>query len=511
LNQGVYVVRPNTAERLGFQVLDSESGVTAYRYAFVQNDAQTPDVVTWSDYYQIQDDPVFATATSVSHVAFTRQEGFADSQVWRLLLQVKNRSGLVSTIAELPDLLVDLSAPVVSLDTEHSGAAVEPGSQEGSRPVFNTAGDLRLNIDNEAGEVVAVDYVLRSPQGAHVGHGGFVQPRAMMQIKLPFAPAEQEDSSGVYLMEVDVTDHGERTSKLLQEIRYNAAPTLMIEDKETRPGALVRFDGADVIFDADGIQEMRVTVLDGAQNVINDQAVSDRNAWQVALYHQDPRAGQTEYTVRVTARDTYGQESSAESKVTVRNTRSGTLYVSEYWSAEHRITGPVVVPAGITLTVTAGTRVMAVPGLEGELPGLTVLAGGVLVHEGAAEYTLESLVSDATWAGLAIYGQAQLSGITVRGARRGIAVLSNNVAPMVGVRVESNVTGVHVVGVSVEIRDSFILSNRYYGIKEDRAGSVRLIDNAFSSNGWDYYQDGGALLSPADLNRIRGNRGNTGE
>lgn len=512
INEGRYITDTNEVVRLFFDGSDGESGVPEYRVAVWPYGRALPtdiEALDWSDYRSVADDPDFTVVNTIEDVTAQRQEGFDDEEVWTALVQARNRAGVASSIVQSPALVVDITAPEVSLIEDSSGVSSEAASSGGVRPIYNEDGTLSYRIDREGGEVIEVSYTVLSPEGLELTGEKFVLERSAGVFELPFEPTLLGGDTGVYTVQIDLTDHGGRTTQLFQELRFNARPLIQIADKETTPGRPFGFDETDAVYDVDGISDLQIEIVDGEGQQLSLEHPSDWTQWSTVLYHDGERVSESSYTLRVTAWDLFGQETSAEASITVGNTRSGPLYADEYWSGEHRITGPVEVGDGITLTIATLTRVLGVLGTgEEDPPGLTIAAGGTLVSEGAVDYDRESLDETGYWEGISVYGTADLDGATVRHARRGITVVSELVETMENLSIEENVIGIHVWGSSVTIRNATITGNEHYGIKEDYAGAVRLIGNIFSGNGHNYYRDGGFLPDIDEINATDGNDGN---
>ena len=276
-------------------------------------------------------------------------------------------------------------------------------------------------------------------------------------------------------------------------IRLNRAPSVYVNDILTVPGKPVSIEDYRTL-DLDGIQSYFLQVIHNGVTIAEWNG-SNLEDWKHTFYQRD-NSSESKYTLMTSATDIYGLTGSSSSTVIVQNTSSGDLYTDEVWQGEHRITGPVRVLSGTTLTVKDGTNIFAVMG-SGKVPRLIIEEGAKLIHEGGANYGIESLYRNDYWDGIEIAGDANLKNIRVSRARRGITLLNNSIKDIDNVGFYGNLIGLHLVGTSPKIKECLFTSNRHYGVKEDFDSRPVLEGNTFQNNFYDYYQNqsGGRLLA----------------
>ncbi|MBI9100048.1 MAG: right-handed parallel beta-helix repeat-containing protein, partial [Spirochaetaceae bacterium] len=222
---------------------------------------------------------------------------------------------------------------------------------------------------------------------------------------------------------------------------------------------------------------------------------------------------ESEYLLKVKAVDGLGQALEKEYPFTVVNTRNGTLYTSEVWSGEHQIDDTVIVPEDLDLTLAANTNVSVYVSPDQEKPiALIVEEGADLIHEGSARYSVTSLMDEAYWQGIILHGMANVENLYISGALRGITLSNPDITTITNCELIDNTIGLHLFGTSPFISNSLFRGNKFYGIKEDSNAAPVVRDNLFGNNGFDYYREGGFLLSSNEINHIKNeNRGNDQE
>ncbi len=243
----------------------------------------------------------------------------------------------------------------------------------------------------------------------------------------------------------------------------------------------------------------------------NDNTDASFGASAVHKYGQSPTqtTDTTSYTLSL---DIPGNASPINLIVTVQDTQDGTLYVSEDWHGNHKVTGVVVVPAGLVLTIEPYESVQFQGGLgAGFGQGLDVK--GTLIA--ADQITFQPAPGQTSgWGTLLIEGgaAAQFGAALIEGADRGIAVGPGASVSLNGVTLTQNKTGLHLVGVSATtVAGATITGNTLYGIKEDSGGRPALTNSIIQGNFRNYYSWSSGLLSITAINALPGNSGNQGE
>lgn len=220
-----------------------------------------------------------------------------------------------------------------------------------------------------------------------------------------------------------------------------------------------------------------------------------------------------EYSLTLTVRDADGVIYVIVSTVRVSNTGSGQLYLDEVWSGTHRLYGDVTVPAGIKLTIEPGTEVIidGIPGVTGYNHAL-IISGSLEVNGENGGVVFSSVTgTPGGWRGIYIEGRAALTGLTVRDAERGIAVVDNAVVSINKCALRENQIGIHVYNAKPAINETVFQGNLLYGIKEDENGQPAVTGCYFSDNGINYYDQELMELSLEELNAEPGNTGNWAE
>lgn len=185
--------------------------------------------------------------------------------------------------------------------------------------------------------------------------------------------------------------------------------------------------------------------------------------------------------------------------VTVRDTQEGELFTSEVWRGAHTLTGTVVVPSGMTLTVgsSAMETDMVVSSIGGPgagyNQGIHVMNGGVLTVD-ADENTVVFTKTEGQeqgWGTLFIDtgATATISESVIEYADRGVTANEGSSVSITGSTIRQNNIGVHVLGgSSVTILNSSIIENAVYGVKEERNATPVLRANSIFENLRDYYE-----------------------
>lgn len=216
-----------------------------------------------------------------------------------------------------------------------------------------------------------------------------------------------------------------------------------------------------------------------------------------------------EYTLSLTVTDQDGGVAVASTRVKVENTTEGSLYMDEVWSGVHRIYGDVTVPAGITLTILPGTQVIVDGTPEnGYFHGLRV-KGSLAVQGGEPAVSFSSVTGQAGgWKGIYVEGRAELSGVTVRDAMRGLLVTETGNVTVSNCSFQGNKVGVHMFQAKPVVNNCLFQENTVYGIKEDQGGRPVVMNCRFVGNGINYYHETLTDITMEQLNEIEGNYGN---
>jgi hypothetical protein len=500
-NSRGYITDPNEVGNVEISGVDEESGISGYRYAFSSKPDTNPSLLTWSQIRQLDDYPLFYVPSTFTGLNMENQQSFPDGSEWYIYAQLINRAGVMSSPAVSAPLIVDTAAAEFTLAETGNGEKLELGTGGVQRPVFNEDGQVRVQVTAEAGEYAVVAYRVLNPQGIVLASSEFLHDLTDPVFEIPFSPSFWDNTPGVYAFQITLVDQGNRASQNTFEVRYNSGPELYLDDLETTPGANVSFTDDSYIYDVDGISEISVSVYNSGTLVYETQ-VGSLYEWTQEFFHSELHSPITEYEVIVSATDGLGISSESTTTVTVHNTRSGTLLTDEYWSGIHQLTGEVIVPDGLTLTIADGTAIHAIPANENSQfsgAGLKVLQNARLNHEGQAIYTRDPSASTGMWQGIQIYGDTVIETVTISGAERGLALI-NGISQLDNIRFLGNEIGLHAFGGTVAVSGATFEGNTFYGIKEEEDSQVIVEDSIFNDNGFAYYSSDGQLLSVDEVN-----------
>lgn len=184
-----------------------------------------------------------------------------------------------------------------------------------------------------------------------------------------------------------------------------------------------------------------------------------------------------------------------------------TLAADEEWSENRTINGQLVVPAGVTLTISPG-MVVTFDGPANCDPcynGL-IIEGTLIVGTGV---TFSAHSSKPGWMGIIISGNANMNGANISLAQQGLTVLNRANVTVDGCSFSQNFAGIRVYGNHPVITNCVFQGNTY-GIKEDTIGARRptVSGCTFIANSVAYYDDQSTWVTIEQLNKIPGNGGN---
>lgn len=188
-------------------------------------------------------------------------------------------------------------------------------------------------------------------------------------------------------------------------------------------------------------------------------------------------------------------------------TSRGTLYENEvWWSGIHYITGDVIVPEGLTLTIEPGTQVISVD--NSDIKPALIIKGEMTTGTGSSFTPSTGIIGD--WKGIIVEGKAALEGATISHAERGLAALDGAILNITNCTFKNNIVGVHAYNSNPSV-SGCLFENNVYGIKEDEGGRPVVKDCRFTGNGVDYYHLDLTEISLEQLNALPGNEGNSNE
>jgi hypothetical protein len=311
----------------------------------------------------------------------------------------------------------------------------------------------------------------------------------------------------IYPVHIDmITQDNETKSKVIY-VRYNKAPVITTTEGlfVVNPGHSKKINELVSVTDGDenipgdypltfiwdpcsGTEAVSWTGGTGSTEVLGDGAEKS-----VCFVQSSEKAQTSDYTGKLTVTDRYGKSSSSDIKIRVVNTQSGMLLVNEYWTDTHQLTGTVVVPADLQLTLDGCT--VTVGGIMNDAKkiyagGITVEKGGTLLAAGSAPSVLQSDDSSVKWYGLKIAGTFDGSAVQVSNAERGISMLPGSLVHLEKMNISGCTTGIHMLGGTLKIQDAEITHNKEYGIKCEDTSVPDIKNPVLENNGENYYLNG---------------------
>jgi hypothetical protein len=308
-----------------------------------------------------------------------------------------------------------------------------------------------------------------------------------------------ESQPQVYQIAAQAVDAAGNSGQIkVQTIRVNAPPRITLAPEfDSTPGARVQFQASVVDPDGTGAGMSYLWEPGDGSGSITGEAPEHQYL-----------GGPHDYQVTLTVTDADGGVATATTVVKVRNTSRGTLYMDETWRGVHRISGQVIVPAGVTLTIEPGAEVI-IDGIPGETSNhhSLIIKGALKVGSGTHFHSVNGSPTYG-WKGISIEGKAFFEGMTIEDAQRGLIITGMADVTVINCVFEDNYIGIHVCGGIITIQNSTFIQNLWYGIKEDLGGAPVVIDCRFEGNEMDYYDENLTEISIEQLNGMPGNRGN---
>lgn len=176
------------------------------------------------------------------------------------------------------------------------------------------------------------------------------------------------------------------------------------------------------------------------------------------------------------------------------------------WEGTVTLTGDVVVPQNIVLTIQPGAIVKF-------LAGTKLLVDGKLVADGTAgriTFTSSTLLNAGrtnVWKGIYFSPTAAniiLTNMTIENAERGL-ILNGPALTASNVTFKNNWIGIHIGSSPLLLTSCRFEGNVYYGIKEEFSGTRQVNNSVFISNGIaPGYSSTGKLISVQDINALWG-------
>ncbi|MDC7223168.1 MAG: Ig-like domain repeat protein [Spirochaetales bacterium] len=487
---------------ISFTSEEDTSPLYAYRWGVVSDTSEEPSA--WSSLRYLDEEVLSLTVTDTDLDELVLING----QSFYLAIQTLNRADQYSEAGYSELLTADLEAPTFSLEASEPLDSYLSG--EDTVYVYQGEGELTLTVSSdELSPYLVNTFVITDPDNTIVTEtieGIDLNDGLVHTISFTF----DTDSSGVHTATVDLEDLQGRSSTETLLFRCNPLPTIDIPDDLTaRPGESLSLSCMDWV---DSLNEIVSVSLsgDGLEEDLTADGESDLTL--PALFHSEEGAQETVYTYNITYTDELDVSASEEFEVTLKNTTEGSLLTDEIWSGTHYLTGEVIIPEGIGLTILADTEVLALAGeVYGYDQALVLDTGGTLTVEESV--TFASAYGGNRWLGLSLADSVSLSGVTISDAERGVTVCAGDFSfELADSVISGNETGVHILNGNSTVSGCVIEENEYYGVKEDGGASPIMTDNSFASNGFDYYDEDGTVVEADEINNLSSdNSGNGGE
>ncbi|MEJ6952422.1 PKD domain-containing protein [Natronospora cellulosivora (SeqCode)] len=479
--EGVSITGPshtNTTDRIeGLEIEydDPESGVTHYRISVATE--KEGDWLT---------EPGFSPIGEYNNLV---SELNLDQGEYYLVLEVLNAVGLDTVAYSEEAVIIDTTPP----DMIFKGAADEIVF---NREDIGETSEIRYQVNEDA----YVSFTLRHPNGS-LDNDDALRVKGDVEYTYNFS----KEAYGTYTLIANVVDLAGNSmeNSREQKIRVNQPPVIRFTEIDgiafsTTPGQEITIEPNEA-YDLDGEIVSYLWTDEDDQELSRDSEFvysnTDTGIYEITLKAIDNNGASTEETT----------------KIEVHNTRSGTLFWHETWSGKHYIEGDIIVPEEYTLTIEAGTEVEVIEGTGGYENQLlingTLLIGDKEIQDLPISFYLDNSLS-GNWQGIFVNGIAEIYNLDIQDAFRAVTAVENAELEINNSIFKNNMIGLHVLGLSPEIRRSQFINNHLYGVKEDAGGRPLMIENLFKNNGMNYYHHQLARYTMDELNNLDGNSGN---
>ncbi len=497
---------------------DKQSGIIAYRIVVVPEDTDE-DSYDWSDVSAVSVDEE-GKDEAVELEDISAELTSSDEGEYKPLLELRNGSGHWS-VTSGDVLTVDRTAPeIVDIDWDDCERedVVDDGNEEnvavsnGPRQSYEMSSNEEVSweISGESSWFTTQNYpkTRENEEQTESSYDSSAQGR------ISFG---DNDSGYIYEVDIAMTDKAGNVGYATDYLRYNRAPQITVntDNLTVWPGHERTLDDLVDIDDDEQTREGDYP-LSYEWNPGNED---DTKTWEGGstlsdvfgesdeygeIYLQKSKRTQISYYEgSLTVTDRYGKSSTEDLTIKVENTREGSLLVDEYWSGEYEITGVVIVPDGLTLTMN-NSEVEA----DGDWnstkevyeSGFTIESGGTLeVSNRNGRSSIESEDNDGYWYGVTVEGSADISGLVITGAQRGFILESGGSLTIENGQITSCETGMHLLGGTLSIKRSSITDNDEYGIKEDSDGDYGIENTEIEDNTVNYYDSDKTVLTDEEI------------
>lgn len=505
-----YTSNSTLIDKIAASTTDEQSGIQSYRFGI----ASGTDIFYWG--------PIVPVSNTEDEIMITFDEdllsvsgGFnlSHDSNYRIVMRAYNGSDDSSDIVFSNEVTADFVSPEIIFDpaacTSVAGNLHREELDDGLTRLISNGEDVNIAyvVHEENSELVIVEF----------------------DLILPSMDAEDSDSiiglkadffSGMYLFDKNKTetyDYGEYQiiarltdaagnsvdKGAIQTVRLNSPPLITLTDNITTPGQPMTFKLAESATDDDGISSCRWDFGNGE--------LSAEMEFTTLYTHHKLWDSETDYTLKLSAIDSYGKAADKEINIKVLNTSAGVLYMDEYWSGDHIITGLVEVPELLTLNIADFANIYSSDTPEGVLD-VGLLINGILNVGNNIHFTIHPDLSHYFWRGIHVNGTANIGQSTISRAIRGLTATGTSEVGLVNTTFTENKIGIHGVGSGnvIVLSDLFFFNNYEYAIKEDKGAVPYVSGCQFTGNTYDYYDTALTAIDYLKLNELSSNTGNKG-
>jgi len=485
----------STIDKVGLESTEDLSPITGYRWTRVN---QLDQYIEENDWIEVTLEN--STMNLQQQDLTLSGKVLMDNQVFYIAVQTCNQAGRYSETGYSEEMRADLSAPTFQME------AVEALKMEDSDPpvaVYQGVGRIELTLDTEQSPYLVGNFRIYDPQGFEIDMDldkrifGWDRSQGDTRL-LDFS--YDKDKPGLFRAELSLEDlFGHKSTHSLY-FRDNRGPQFSIPQNVTlRPGEEKALPYQQWIQDSDGI----LTVSLEGPGLLETLIIDWGEPLKVPpLYQNSPTAQSSPYVYTLTAVDRLGTSSSSTLTLQVENSTQGTLLCDEYWSGIHYLTGPLIVPPGISLTIAESTEIIALSGpLYGWDQRIEIQEGASLIHLGSASYRSE--YPGHRWQGILLEEDALFKEIIIENAERGITADQGVHLQIVECSFINNRIGLQLLSDQASIEDSLFQSNEFYGIKEEKVSDPLMRNNRFLNNGYDYYDWELSVMDADEIDELK--------
>lgn len=501
---------------------DDQSGILAYRLVVVPEDTDE-SAFDWKNVAAAAADGGKGQPFTIENISgglMSNKEG-----TYKPLLAVQNGSGhwsvcsgaLLTVDRTVPNLIsgepkwTGCESQVLTVKDKTETVFVSNGPEQAY--TMRAGEDVQWDIRGEGAWFTKQTY----PETAAAGTQDI---NAYTDTAAGIIPFGANPAGYIYTVEIAMTDRAGNTGRATAYLRYNRAPQLAVQPGSLTvwPGHTRTIDELVEINDDEGSREgdyplayrwepangSRVQAWTGGVSLQNVYGETENHG--VVFTQKTEKAQTSYYPGTLTVTDRYGKTSSVDLTIKVENTREGKLLVDEYWSGAYEITGEVTVPVGLTLTMDGSSVAAGGTWNDSEElyeSGITVEKGGTLkTVNSSGRSSIACSEPGKIWRGVAVDGKAELDGLLIREAERGITLGSGGSLTVKNGEITACMTGMHLLGGTLSVTDSSISGNGEYGIKEDGDGSYSIHTTKLDGNGAAYYAETQTVLSEEEIKAL---------